>query len=97
MICKGSSFPWRNRLASSGDPPESDMVGGNPHTSKKYLLFLWQINKYKRLYLAFFVRLAFNTMSLSGGSPLYETRFLHGNDEPLHILSAAFYPPYELC
>ena len=51
----------------------------------------------KRLYLAFFVRLAFNTMSLSGGSPLYETRFLHGNDEPLHILSAAFYPPYELC
>ena len=47
--------------------------------------------------LAFFVRLAFNTMSLSGGSPLYETRFLRGNDEPLHILSAAFYPPYELC
>ena len=40
MICQGSSFPWRNRLASSGDPPDSDMVGGNPRTSKKYLLFL---------------------------------------------------------
>ncbi len=26
MICNGSSFPWRNRLASSGDPPESDIT-----------------------------------------------------------------------
>ena len=61
------------------------------------MLLLLRLLQDKRLYLAFFVRLAFNTMSLSGGSPLYETRFLHGNDEPLHILSAAFYPPYELC
>ena len=37
------------------------------------------------------------TMSLSGGSPLDASRFLHGNDELLHIISASSYPPYGLC
>ena len=68
-----------------------------PNKEKSYLWILPVISDFIICDLAFFVRLAFNTMSLSGGSPLYETRFLHGNDEPLHILSAAFYPPYELC
>ena len=37
MICQGSSFPWRNRLASSGDPPDSDWWEATELRQPQYL------------------------------------------------------------